>query len=258
MNHRTGQMSATTAGRSTHMAGLSRAASNQQSGPLVYVPPRKIETEEEKLRRYDRVMEKLRKMMQHERRLLKAARMQYNKELSSKTELEILLKQSVDKVKSERKQHKKHAQMKVYTTQPGLGVGVNLVPPPQAAGAMAANQGAPGQSGAAVFDEDNELNQHERERVIELMLSQERVIALLYEKTFPMTSTEMQNGDDIDDMQELERQQQMQMQHEQMMEENDGVEIDEEEEDMDPMTHGQNDYGNEHIEAEAIQLAMQQ
>ena len=38
------------------------------------------------------------------------------------------------------------------------------------------------------------------------MLSQERVIALLYEKTFPMTSTEMQNGDDIDDMQELERQ----------------------------------------------------
>ena len=44
----------------------------------------------------------------------------------------------------------------------------------------------------------------------------------------------------------------MQMQHERMMEENDGVEIDEEEEDMDPMTHGQTDYGNEHIEAEAI------
>jgi len=28
--------------------------------------------------------------------------------------------------------------MKVYTTQPGLGVGVKLVTPPQAAGAMAA------------------------------------------------------------------------------------------------------------------------
>jgi len=39
------------------------------------MPPRKVETEEEKLRRYDRVMEKLRKMMQHERRLLKLARM---------------------------------------------------------------------------------------------------------------------------------------------------------------------------------------
>ena len=89
--------------------GLSRAASSQQSGPIVYVPQRKVETEEEKLRRYDRVMEKLRKMMQHERRLLKNARAQYNKELTNKTELEILLKQAVDKVKSERKQHKKQA-----------------------------------------------------------------------------------------------------------------------------------------------------
>ncbi len=77
-NPRTANFSATTAGRSTHMTGvaggLSRAASNQQSGPLVYVPQRKVETEEEKLQRYDRVMDKLRKMMQHERKLLKAAR----------------------------------------------------------------------------------------------------------------------------------------------------------------------------------------
>ena len=75
---RTGGVSASIGGRSTHMTvkdhRLSRAASSQQSGPIVYVPMRKTETEEEKLRRYDRVMEKLRKMMQHERRLLKNAR----------------------------------------------------------------------------------------------------------------------------------------------------------------------------------------
>lgn len=57
-----------------NQGGLSRVASSQQSGPIVYFPQRKVETEEEKLRRYDRVMEKLRKMMQHERRLLKNAR----------------------------------------------------------------------------------------------------------------------------------------------------------------------------------------
>ena len=55
-------------------------------------------------------------------------------------------------------------------------------------------------------EEEHELNQHERERVIELMLSQERVIALLYEKTFPMTSLEMQNEQDINDMNQLEQQ----------------------------------------------------
>ena len=159
------------------------------------MPQRKVETEEEKLRRYDRVMDKLRKMMQNERRLLKAARLQYNKELGSKTELEVLLKQAVDKVKGERKQHKKQAQTKVYTTQPGLGVGVSNVP-----------QVGSGSVATHAADEENELNQHERERVIELMLSQERVIALLYEKTFPMTSLEMQNEQDLQDMNQLEQQ----------------------------------------------------
>ena len=87
--------------------------------------------------------------------------------------------------------------MKVYTTQPGLGVGVNLVNPVIAANAV------PG----GTADEDTELNQHERERVIELMLSQERVIALLYEKTFMMTSAEVNGAEEVGDMEQLQQQQ---------------------------------------------------
>ena len=45
--------------------------------------------------------------------------------------------------------------MKVYTTQPGLGVGVNLVTPPQAAGV---NGGVAAPGGQGAFDEENELN----------------------------------------------------------------------------------------------------
>lgn len=80
---------------------------SHNGGPLYYNPARKQESEEEKLQRYDRVMEKLKRTMQSERQKLKIARQQYNKELGSKTELEILLKQAVDKVKSERKEHRR-------------------------------------------------------------------------------------------------------------------------------------------------------
>ena len=88
--------------------------------------------------------------------------------------------------------------MKVYTTQPGLGVGVNLITPNQ--GGAIGIGGAGGQGG----DGDTDLNKHERERVIELMLSPERVISLLYDKTFPMTSMEMDNVRNMQDVENIQ------------------------------------------------------
>ena len=40
-------------------------------GPLFYEPAKKVESEDEKRVRYERVIDKLRKMMEHERKILK-------------------------------------------------------------------------------------------------------------------------------------------------------------------------------------------
>jgi hypothetical protein len=62
-----------------------------------------VESEEEKIKRYERVIEKLKKMLDHERKQLRGARMQYQREMSSKTELEHLLRETVETVKNEKK-----------------------------------------------------------------------------------------------------------------------------------------------------------
>ena len=65
--------------------GTNRSSSNVNAfaqsmgtqGPLVYMPQRKTESEEEKVKRYERVIEKLKKMLDHERKLLRQGRLQY-------------------------------------------------------------------------------------------------------------------------------------------------------------------------------------
>ena len=56
---------------------------------------RKAETEEEKVQRTERAVEKLKKMLDHERKLLRQGRLQYKREMQSKTELEHLLRGTV-------------------------------------------------------------------------------------------------------------------------------------------------------------------
>lgn len=62
-----------------------------------------METEEEKVKRYERVIEKLKKMLDHERKQLKQGRVQYQREMQSKTELEHLLRETVEQVRNDRK-----------------------------------------------------------------------------------------------------------------------------------------------------------
>ena len=60
-----------------------------------------MESEDQKVKRHERIIDKLRKMVEHERKNLKTARVMYTKEMSNKTELEYLLKQCADQVKNE-------------------------------------------------------------------------------------------------------------------------------------------------------------
>lgn len=135
--------------------------------------------------RYERVIDKLKKMLEHERRLLKGSRTQYQREMSNKTELEVLLRETVEQVRAE-KQNLKKGGKQHYIVSGGARFMMNSS---SAFGGLI-NGIAVGSGSTAEEWLEEIQSQQDRERVIELLLSQERVIALLYEKTFPMTSAD--------------------------------------------------------------------
>lgn len=138
---------------------------SDMGAPLIYQPIGKIESEEQKILRYERVIDQLKKMVDNVRKQNKATRVQFEREISSKTELEHYLKKAVAKVTKERKkaqdEAKKNRQQsaKFYITALDSSPSVN-----------------------AMQADNSELTQEERERVIELLLGQDKVIALLYDR----------------------------------------------------------------------------
>jgi hypothetical protein len=130
--------------------------------------------------RYREVVARLKRLLDVERRNLRAVRAAHAKDLQSRTELETLLRACVDDVRKE-----------VSAQRSGASSPSKLGAPPA------------GSSARAVGVED--LGPKERERVLELLLSQERVVALLYERTFPpradtddMPPTEIPGGPEDD------------------------------------------------------------
>ncbi|OMJ78876.1 hypothetical protein SteCoe_21230 [Stentor coeruleus] len=94
--------------------------------------------------RYEFIIQRLKRILDNERKNLKNVRNAYARELQNKTELEQILRQCVDEVKTEKTQDLPESKRK----------GIQLTP-------------------------------QDREKIVELMLSQERVLSLLYEKTLP-------------------------------------------------------------------------
>jgi hypothetical protein len=90
---------------------------------------------------------------------------QFEREISSKTELEHYMKKAVAKVNKERKKAKEEANKNRVTSAKFYITALDSSP------SMNAMQG-----------DNNELTQEERERVIELLLGQDKVIELLYDR----------------------------------------------------------------------------
>ena len=107
------------------------------------------------------VVARLKRLLDVERRNLRAVRAAHAKDLQSRTELETLLRACVDDVRKE-------------------------IAAQRAGGGGGAGGGSPAKDKVGVDD----LAHSERERVLELLLSQERVVALLYERTFPPRTEE--------------------------------------------------------------------
>jgi len=110
--------------------------------------------------RYRDAITRLKRMVEGERKTIRGLKQQQADMLQQRTEIEVLLKQCLDDVKAEIMRHRLEQERKDGSTAPGPGVPIT---------AMSVH----------------ELGMQDRERVLELLLSQQRVVQLLYSKAFP-------------------------------------------------------------------------
>jgi hypothetical protein len=131
--------------------------------------------------RYKEINARLRRLLSDERRALQHVRANYAQELRSRTEMEMLLRQCVDDVRKEiALKAVAMATANRASTSRG-GARLASIAPPHGAGG--------GGSAAAASQPLTSFAQGDRERTLELLLSQERVISLIYAKTFPISTS---------------------------------------------------------------------
>lgn len=132
----------------------------------------KIAESEEK---FKEVNVRLRRLLAEERKNLQQVRQSYANELKSRTEMEMLLRACVEDVRKE------IARRHVESTQFAMPGGMNAD-----LAKLYLNKNAQGNAAVRPVDE---FTQEDRDRALELLLSQERVISLIYAKTFPVSNS---------------------------------------------------------------------
>ena len=118
-------------------------------------------SQNQKLQRCEVLITKFKKRLEEERRLLRMMKTMSATEIETKNYLEKILRQCVDDVKGEIAKKRSENKSNYY---------------------------ARGKKGKMELKEEQNLTVQEREKIIEVLLSQERVLTLLYDKTFPPRS----------------------------------------------------------------------
>ena len=118
-------------------------------------------SQNQKLQRCEVLITKFKKRLEEERRLLRMMKTMSATEIKTKNYLEKILRQCVDDVKGEIAKKRSENKSNYY---------------------------ARGKKGKIELKEEQNLTVQEREKIIEVLLSQERVLTLLYDKTFPPRS----------------------------------------------------------------------
>jgi len=115
-------------------------------------------------------IQRLKRVVEEEKRASQVSREQHNELLQQRSELELFLRQCLDDVKSE---------ILRRTVTAAEGQAMQASPTETATSPILENE----QQVSSISV--NDLSPLERERVLELLLSQQRVVQLLYSKTFP-------------------------------------------------------------------------
>lgn len=140
--------------------GAPAATASARLAALKKHPPNPVEEN-----RYKDMIRRLKRLLEVERKNLRQVRTQYAQELQNRTELEIFLHQCIEDVKHD-----------IARRRNQLLAGGTTFPP---VGGATESSKTPEEIPLSAF------SAADRERVMELLLSQERVISLLYSKTFP-------------------------------------------------------------------------
>lgn len=123
-----------------------------------------------KLRRFENLIFRLKKIHETEKKNLRQIKTLCAKEIDQKHQLEKILRQCVDDVKNEIMKKKTESKVQIYR------------------GSASRGRNTVSSAYLGMDTDDKNLSKAERQKILEVLMSQERVLTLLYDKTFPPRS----------------------------------------------------------------------